>query len=146
MKPFSYFVSKGIVKKQSPNKPRAISLLEEAETKHAFIETALTSIAQEKMSPNFIVDYSYDVLMELIRAALFNKGYNAGNSHEAEVSYAPILGLSPSNAEFLDELRYYRNGIKYYGAMHTKDYAHKVLTFMRTHYPFLKKKIIDEFN
>jgi len=139
MRKFEEFVKKGIVKKQSPNKNRALSLVKEAEGKKAFLNLSLSSIPREKMNPNFVADYCYDILMEIIRAKMFLDGYNAtGSSHEAEVSYLIVLGFSEADATFMDELRYYRNGIKYYGTILDKSYAEKVLVFMNRNYPKLK--------
>ena len=83
LKSFEEFVSIGIVKKQSPNRQRALSLIKEAEEKEKFLDVSLKKIPTEQMNTNFIVDYCYDIMMELIRAKMFLDGYNAGNSHEA---------------------------------------------------------------
>jgi hypothetical protein len=90
------------------------------------------------MNANFIADYCYDILMEIIRAKMFLDGYNANNSHEAEVSYLRTLGFSEADVAFMDELRYYRNGIKYYGTILDKNYADKVLAFMSKNYSKIK--------
>ena len=65
---------------------------------------------------------------------MFLDGYNAGNSHEAEISYLSVLGFPEADVSFIDELRYYRNGIKYYGTILNKDYAQRVLAFMNKNY------------
>ena len=96
MKKFEEFISIGIVKKQTPNKQRALSLIKEVEEKKQFFGVTLQRIPPEEMHSNFIVDSCYDILMELIRAKMFIDGYNAGNSHEAEVSYMVNLGFSES--------------------------------------------------
>ena len=134
MKKFEEFIKKGIVNKQTPNKNRALSLIKEAEEKKAFLNLSLNSIPKEKMNANFIIDYCYDILMEIIRAKMFIEGYNSDNSHEAEISYLKVLGFSEADLTFMDELRYYRNGIKYYGTILDKDYAEKVLVFMNKNY------------
>lgn len=141
MKRFEEFVKKGIVKKQSPDKNRALSLIKEAEGKKAFLKLSLNSIPKDKMSANFIVDYCYDILMEIIRAKMFLEGYNSENSHEAEISYLKILGFSEADLMFMDELRYYRNGIKYYGVLLDKNYAEKVLAFMNRNYSKIRSLI-----
>jgi hypothetical protein len=139
IKKFGEFVKSGIVRKQRPDKARAKSLAEEAEKKKQFLTVALKSIPPEKIHPNFIIDLCYDILMELIRAKMFTDGFNAKNSHEAEVSYALILGFSESDTRFMNELRYYRNGIKYYGTILDNEYAEKVLNFLERVYPILKR-------
>ena len=142
LKSFEEFVSIGIVKKQSPNRQRALSLIKEAEEKEKFLDVSLKKIPTEQMNTNFIVDYCYDIMMELIRAKMFIDGYNAGNSHEAEVSYMEKLGFSNIEVRFMDEIRYYRNGTKYYGTIVEKEYAFKVLYFMEKMLPRLKKLIM----
>ncbi|MCX6742439.1 MAG: hypothetical protein NTX24_04700 [Candidatus Pacearchaeota archaeon] len=139
IKNFDELLKDGIVKKQMPNKARAKSLVKEADKKKEFLEVTLKTITQEKMSSNFVVDSCYDVILELIRAKMFLDGYNAGNSHEAEVSYLENLGFSEFEIRFLDEVRYYRNGIKYYGTMLTEEYAKKVLNFLNVMYSKLRK-------
>jgi len=138
MKRFEEFVQTGIVKKQSSNKNRASALIKEAEEKKIFLDLSLKSIPKDKMNSNFIIDYCYDILMEIIRAKMFIDGYNAGNSHEAEVSYLRVLGFSEADINFMDELRYHRNGTKYYGAILDKTYAEECLSFMNKIHPKIK--------
>ena len=139
MKKFEEFLKKRIIKKQSPNEKRALSLLKEATNKKEFLEIALKTIT--KMNTNFVCDHSYDIIMELIRANMFMLGYNAGGSHEAEVSYLGKLGFSDKEVQVMDQLRYYRNGIKYYGTILTEEYAKQVLKFLEKIYPKLKKLV-----
>jgi hypothetical protein len=136
---FDEFLRNGTVKKQVQNKARARSLIKESNEKKEFLETALKTIAPEKIYSNFIVDSCYDIIIELIRAKMFLDGYNAENSHEAEVSYLEILGFSLFDIRFMDEIRYYRNGIKYYGTILPEEYARKVLNFLNAIYPKLRK-------
>ena len=138
IKDFEEYIKLGIVKKQSPDIQRALSLTKEAEEKKIFLDISLKNISEENMNYNFIVDSCYDILMELIRAKMFIKGYNASNSHEAEVSYLEIMGFSQNEIRFMDELRYYRNKIKYYGQRLNKEYAEKVLNFMNEIYKKIK--------
>ena len=136
---FEEFINSGIVKIQAPNRQRSLALEKEAEEKKSFLSVSIKSIPQEQMNANFIVDYCYDIIMELIRAKMFIDGYNAGNSHEAEVSYLAKLGFSEPETRFMNEVRYYRNGTKYYGTMLDNDYAGKVLSFLDKIYPRLKR-------
>lgn len=138
MKKFEEFISSGIVKRQSPNRNRAVSLTKEAEDKKAFLDLTLSKIPSDKMNANFVVNYCYDIIMELIRAKMFMEGFNAGNSHEAEVSYLQLLGFSQAEVEFMDELRYYRNGTKYYGTILENSYSDKALVFLNKNYSRIK--------
>ena len=139
MKHWEEFINTGIVKKQAPNKARALSLIEEAGKKKEFLHVSLESIPPAKMNANFVVDYGYDIMMELIRAKMFLDGFNAGNSHEAEVSYLRKLNFPEASVQFLNEMRYYRNGTKYYGTILPQEYAQRVLEFTNKLYPQLKE-------
>ena len=138
IKMFDEYIRLGIVKKQRQNTERAKSLINEAEDKKKFLEFSLKIMPIEKVYSNFIIDYCYDILMELIRAKMFMEGYNAGNSHEAEVSYMRLLNFNDVDIKFMDELRYNRNGIKYYGIILDKEYSEKVLNFMNKIHSKLK--------
>lgn len=141
MKAFEEFLKEGIVTKQSSNRARALSLLEEAQEKREFLEIVLQKVPKEKVSSNFIIDSSYDILIEIIRGKMLLDGYASKNSHEAEVSYLKILQFSEAEILFMDELRYNRNGIKYYGTIFNREYAGKVLVFLKRLYPPLRGMI-----
>jgi hypothetical protein len=48
------------------------------------------------------------------------------------------IGFSEQQVLFMNQLRYFRNGIKYYGKIFDKDYANKVDNFL--HQCLLKLK------
>ncbi|MCK5698417.1 MAG: hypothetical protein KAH93_01080, partial [Candidatus Aenigmarchaeota archaeon] len=77
-----------------------------------------------------------------VRAKLLTNGYYAsGNgAHEAEVSFMSYLGFSEKDVRFMNDLRYFRNGILYYGKCFDVDYGNKVLEFLKRIYP----KLMDE--
>lgn len=139
LRKFEEFVKSGLVKKQTPNNERAKSLVKESIGKYKFLQTAIKNIPNEQMNFNFIVESSYDILLELIRAKMFIDGFNSKNSHEAEISYMEKIGFSEAEIRFVDELRYNRNGIKYYGRNFDKEYAEKVLKFLEKIHPRLKE-------
>ncbi|MDP3758423.1 MAG: hypothetical protein Q8Q86_01780, partial [Candidatus Daviesbacteria bacterium] len=56
-----------------------------------------------------------------------------------EVSYMRKIDFSEADVSFMNELRYLRNGIKYYGKRLDKKYAEKVLKFLNRLYPILKR-------
>lgn len=64
---------------------------------------------------------------------MFTNGYNTNGqgAHEAEVAYTKIIGLNEKETQFIDQLRYFRNGILYYGKTLDKEYAEKVIEFMK---------------
>ena len=59
------------------------------------------------------------------------QGYNTSGrgAHEAEVAYLRTKKHRESDIQFLDQLRYHRNGILYRGTTLDKEYAEKVITF-----------------
>lgn len=91
------------------------------------------------MNPNYVVETCYDILIELIRAKLLLDGFKT-DSHEAEVSYMRNLGFSENDVMFMNDLRYFRNGIKYYGKRFDNEYAGKVLSFLEDIYVRLMKE------
>jgi len=132
MKEFREFLEKGIIRKQSPNNPRARDLVQESERKEKSLKQILDKIGLTNDNANDIIEYGYDILISLIRSKLYEKGYKSGGegAHEAEVSFMKELGFSDIETKFMDELRYFRNGIKYYGKRFDENYAKKVLEFM----------------
>ena len=93
------------------------------------------------MVSHFIVDSSYDILIELIRAKLLKDGYKSSGegAHEAEVSYLRKLGFEEKDVLFMNDLRYFRNGILYYGKSFDSDYADKALEFLKKNFDRLLK-------
>jgi len=71
---------------------------------------------------------------------MFLKGYNAsGNrAHEAEVAYMRLLDFKETEVQFADQMRYFRNGMIYYGTILDKEYAEKVILFTKQIYSKLK--------
>ena len=61
------------------------------------------------------------------------KGYNASgfSAHKAEVSYMRLLKFNEKDVQFANQLRYFRNGIMYYGKRFDNEYAKKVLEFLK---------------
>ena len=53
------------------------------------------------------------------------------NKKRAEVSYMKELEFSENEVRFMNEVRYFRNGIKYYGKIFTKEYADQVVEFLK---------------
>ena len=79
--------------------------------------------------------------MELVRANMLVSGYScSGNfAHEAEVSYLRILGFSKSEVEFMNEARFLRNSIIYYGKILNEEYANTFYNFLDKTYIKLKE-------
>lgn len=138
---FQNFIKDKIVKVQKPDKSRAEFLAKEAENSYSFLIEKIEKIGISKNNANDYVKSGYDILMELIRAKMLLGGYNATGqgAHEAEVSYLRALGFNENEVQFLDQLRYFRNGILYYGTILDEEYANKVIEFTKRIY----KKLIE---
>ncbi|HLD87037.1 MAG TPA: hypothetical protein VJB12_03150, partial [Candidatus Nanoarchaeia archaeon] len=92
---------------------------------------------------NDYVEYCYDSIMLLIRARLYLEGFAASGkgAHEGEVSYLRVMGFPESDVQFADSLRYFRNGILYYGTSLDKEYAEQVIAFTKRVQPKLKEAL-----
>ncbi|MBU0457769.1 MAG: hypothetical protein ABH824_04155 [Nanoarchaeota archaeon] len=144
MKPLRYFeefLEEGIVKKQTPDILRARSLMKESEETYFVLKEIITKLGLGDKNANYIIKNSYDVIMELIRAKMILEGFNSSGQgiHEAEVSYLRELDFNETEIEFANQLRYFRNGILYYGKSFDAEYAQKVLDFLEKIYRRLKK-------
>ncbi len=142
IKQFKEFIEEGIVKKQSPDKSRAEFLIKESEKSYNFLLKKIKVFGIDEENANDIVKSCYDVIMESIRAKMLLKGYNSSGhgAHEAEVSYMRILGFNEKDVQFTDQLRYFRNGMLYYGTILDKEYAEKAMDFTNKIY----KKITND--
>ena len=140
---FEDFIKENVVKKQGPDKARASYLVNEAEISYKLLHEMIEKIKIKDGNANLFVKSCYDVLMELIRAKMLLDGYNASGfgAHEAEISYMRILGFNERDVQFADQLRFFRNGMLYYGTMLDRDYAEKVIRFTNGTYLKLKAMI-----
>ncbi|MEK6912683.1 MAG: hypothetical protein AABX26_01865 [Nanoarchaeota archaeon] len=79
--------------------------------------------------------------MELIRAKMLLDGYSASgfDAHKAEIAYLKILNFEYKDTEFLDKMRFFRNGMMYYGTILDKEYAEKVVEFTKK----IHKKLLE---
>lgn len=135
------FIKEKIVKAQSPDRSRAGFLIEESENSYNNLLEMIKKLELSDSNANIFVKLCYDLLMELIRAKMLLDGYNASGfgAHEAEVSYMRILGFDEKDVQFADQMRYFRNGMLYYGTMLDKEYADKVVEFTKRIYKKLKE-------
>ena len=139
-KNFEEYVKLGIIRKCSVNKPRADFLIGESEKTLKGLNERLKIIGINENNANSIIKDCYDIIMELIRAKLFLTGYcSAGQfAHEAEVSYLKKFGFSDNEVLFINDLRYFRNSVIYYGKILSIEYAQKSVEFTKKIYPKLK--------
>ncbi len=140
VKTFEEFIENGTVRKINIDSERAKSLILEAERKFNSLQETIKKIGISDNNSNDYAEYCYNIIMLLVRANMFEKGYTSSGqgAHEAEVSFTGKLGFNEAQIQFLDQLRYFRNGILYYGKRFDKEYAKKVLDFLGKVYPRLK--------
>jgi hypothetical protein len=67
---------------------------------------------------------------------MFLEGFSSSGkgAHEAEISYLKKVKFKESEIFFLNELRYFRNSVIYYGKILDKEYAEKVFDFLNKIY------------
>ncbi|MFH0929084.1 MAG: hypothetical protein V1818_01860 [Candidatus Aenigmatarchaeota archaeon] len=137
---FEGFIKEGVVKKQSRDKSRADFLLKESENSYKSLLRMLVKIKLDDSNANLFVKMCYDIVMEMLRAKMLLEGYNASGqgAHEAEVSYMRVLEFDEKDVQFADQLRYFRNGMLYYGTILDRVYAEKVVKFLKRMYPKMK--------
>lgn len=137
---FEEFIKEGTVKRQSRDKSRADFLIKESENSYKSLLTMIVKVKIDNDNSNLFVKMCYDILMEMIRAKMLLEGYNASGlgAHEAEVSYMRILNFGENDVQFADQLRFFRNGMLYYGTILDKVYAEKVIGFTKKIYKKLK--------
>jgi len=140
IKNFEEFLKEGVVKKQSPDKSRAEFLIKEAEQDYLNLHEQIEKIGISDRNANNFVRNCYDILMELIRAKMLLSGYNASGlrAHEAEISYLRNLDFKEKDIQFADQMRFFRNGMLYYGTILDKEYAELVVEFTKKAYSKLK--------
>lgn len=140
LRSFEEYLKEGIVKKRTPDIARSKSLIEEAEKRNKFLKEINNKIGLSDENANYFIENSYDILIELIRAKLLIDGFSSSGkgAHEAEVSYMKNMGFEEKETRFMNDLRFFRNGIKYYGRDFDKNYGKKVLDFLNKVHSQLK--------
>jgi hypothetical protein len=141
LKSFEEYKENGIVRKRTPDNARSRSLTEEAAARKAFLNDMKEKIGLSDGNANYFIENSYDILIGVVRASMLREGLFATGegAHEAEVSFMRTLGFSEGNVRFMNELRYFRNGILYYGKRFNSEYAKRVLEFLEKAYPKINK-------
>lgn len=144
LKPFDEYIRLGIVKKVTPDKERAKNLSLDVERKISSLKERIQKIGIRDENANDYVEYCYDILMGMLRSKMLIQGLNASGlgAHESEVAFMRKIGFNDKNVQFADQLRYFRNGILYYGKSFDKEYAQKVIDFLYSAYSNLKPQAL----
>lgn len=109
MKEFEFFLSKGDVKKQSPDKN-----LSDATFKDSLDRLELAKNLIHKAKPKYVLENAYDAMWEAADSVLYLEGFKSF-SHEASIVYLKKKGFYEQDIIEFDRFRKIRNGIKYYG-------------------------------
>lgn len=141
IKSFEEFIKEGVVKKITPDYERAKFLIKESEKNYSFLLELLAKLKITNNNANNLIKICYDIMAGIIRAKMLAKGYNSSGfrAHESEVSFTRSLNFNEPDIQFLDQIRYFRNGMLYYGTILDKEYAEKVIEFTKRIYLKLKK-------
>ena len=139
LKRFEEYLAEGVAREETPDPQRAKNLINESDRKMRSLQQNLKKVGIDEDNANDYVEYCYDTLMLLIRAKLYSDGYatRGAGAHEAEVVYLRNLEITEKDIRFLDQLRYFRNGILYYGKLVDADYAEEVIQFTKKMHPKL---------
>ncbi len=131
VKSFEEFVDEGIAKKVSVDTQRAKNLILESKRRLSFVRETIQKMGIDNDKASIYVEYCYNVIMPLIRAKMLERGYTSTGqgAHEAEVAFSREIEFTQAEIDTLDQLRYFRNGIVYYGKRLDKNYAEKIIAF-----------------
>ena len=109
MKDFEFFLKKGDVKKQSPDKNLAYSTFKDSLERIEFARQLL-----HKAKPKYVLENAYESMREAADSALYLRGFKSF-SHEASIVYLFREEFNDKDIIEFDRFRKIRNGIKYYG-------------------------------
>ena len=137
---FDEYVEEGIVRRQRKDASRAKFLFNEAEMAKKALAEIIDKVGVSDINANLVVKSSYDIIMELIRAIMLFEGFNSSGkgAHEAEVAFLRKLNFSDIDVKPVNELRYFRNAVTYYGRVMDREYAEKVVVLLKKIYPVLR--------
>ena len=109
VKDFEFFLNKGEVKKQSPNKNLSKSTL-----KDSLERLELSKNLFNNVKAKYVLENAYESMREAADSVLYAEGFKSF-SHEASIVYLLKKGFNERDIMEIDRLRKIRNGIKYYG-------------------------------
>ncbi|MBT3464048.1 hypothetical protein HOD20_02925 [archaeon] len=142
IKKFEDYVNEGIIRKVTSDTFRSKSLIIDSNKRKIFLDEIENKIGVKDENSNYFIENCYDIIIQLLRSKLILNGYKASGqgAHIAEVSYMKKIGFLDEDMYFMNELRHFRNGIKYYGKRFDKEYANKTIKFMKKCSKFLENQ------
>ena len=109
VKDFEFFLKKGDVKRQSPDKNLAFSTFKDSMERIEFAKQLLNKTKQK-----YVLENAYESMREAADSILYLRGFKSF-SHEASIVYLLKEGFNDKDIIEFDRFRRIRNGIKYYG-------------------------------
>lgn len=109
MKEFDFFLKKGDVKRQSPDRN-----LSRATFKDSLDRLELSKSLLKSFKPKYVLENAYEAMRGAADSLLYIEGFKS-YSHEASIAYLLGKGFSEQDISEFDRFRKIRNGIKYYG-------------------------------
>lgn len=109
VKDFEFFLSKGDIKRQSPNEN-----LSKATFKDSLERLELSKNLLQKTRPKYVLENAYEAMREAADSVLYKEGFKSF-SHEASIVYLIKKDFNEKDIIEFDRFRKIRNGIKYYG-------------------------------
>jgi len=109
VKEFEFFLKKGEVKKQKPDKN-----LSEATFKDSMDRLKFSKSLSKNTKPKYVLENAYEAMREAADSVLYQEGFKS-YSHEASIIYLAGKGLEEKEIIEFNRFRKIRNGIKYYG-------------------------------
>ena len=123
MMPFEHFLNKGDVRKVAINKELAKSL-----TKDMFERINKSLMLNINTFSKIVFENIYDGLRGFCDSLLALEGFKS-YSHQASIAYLSKYKFDISIIKEFDQLRYKRNGSKYYGEIILKEDAQQIKEF-----------------
>ena len=136
VKEFEFFLKKGDVKKQSPDKN-----LSKATFKESLERLQLAELLWNKVKAKYVLENAYESMREAADAILYQDGYKS-YSHEASIAYLRNFPeVSEEKLRQLDRYRVKRNNSKYYGKSPSTEDADEIKKFYGENKDLFKKII-----
>ena len=134
---FQYYVDEGLVKKVSPNKAMARSLIKKAISRSEYIESQTIT----KKNASFIFEDVYESIREAGQSLMALKGYRP-YSHVALISFLKeFFDFSGSDISTLNRYRILRNKAIYGAATISASVCKEAKRFMKQLLPKIKQDV-----
>ncbi len=115
-------LEKGVVRKSSPDKELAKSLVKMSELRLNFVK----SVTISRSNAPIVITESYEALREICEALIALNGFKV-YSHECITVFLKEIAKDSYLAEVFDRYRKIRNGVNYYGRQVSEEDAKQSL-------------------